>query len=374
MRDVGSMAYNMNLIKNTNARGNVLDKFNECKEFVNFETDALIITLTLSYFGLAGTDVPPEEVIPPTVITSSKEAKIGWFYDEVKKMILQFVVEPNSKDIINIHENIAALSNEAPVFFCSEPGCHKTFRYEKVWNHHKKKVHHSTLSELEPIKKPQKQEAGDDIHNYCTARLNLGLLVRNADDAVKEGDGERILNCWKFFLLYFKAFGHHKYAYASFLQQAKVKAILTEAQSEQLVWNRTVNKKGGKGRNISCDIRLEQINCLTKELLHNLGVNLNEGTALRESQAIGFLERILQSVNEDMHISLGTGSHKVKSKEADMQHLVNNLLSKKIFQIINGRRLEKFEGFKRNLLARLDVMSLSSWLSGLLKQTAKKYL
>eukprot|EP00795_Rhopilema_esculentum_P016095 gene16095-7448_t len=85
VRDVGSMAYSMNLIKNTNARGNVLDKYNECKEFVNFETDALIITLTPSYFGLASTDVPPEEVIAPTVITSSKGAKIGWFYEEVKK-------------------------------------------------------------------------------------------------------------------------------------------------------------------------------------------------------------------------------------------------------------------------------------------------
>ncbi len=29
----------------------------------------------------------------------------------------------------------------------------------------------------------------DDVFNYVTARLKLGLLLKNVDDAVKEGDG-----------------------------------------------------------------------------------------------------------------------------------------------------------------------------------------
>lgn len=120
-------------------------------------------------------------------------------------------------------------------------------------------------------------------------------------------------------------------------------------------------------------MRLEQINCLTKELLHNLGVNLNETTALRESLAIGFIEKILRSVYDDMHINIGTGHHKVKSKEADMKHIVNNLTSKKIFTFTEGRANQKFNRFNRNLIAKLDVMSLSSWLTGLRKDLKKKY-
>ena len=41
------MVYNVNLVRNSNARVNVIDKFNACKEYVNFETDAYIVPLLL---------------------------------------------------------------------------------------------------------------------------------------------------------------------------------------------------------------------------------------------------------------------------------------------------------------------------------------
>ena len=179
------------------------------------------------------------------------------------------------------------------------------------------------------------------------------------------------MRCWKIFLLYYKAYGHHKYALASFLLQSNTMAIFTEAQAQQLIWNRTVNRKGGRGRNISCELRLEQINRLSKELLHNLGVNLNEVGAKRESMAIGFLEKILQSIEEDLRVP--NGHHKMKEKEADMHHLIGNLLSKEIFKHTNGRKHEKYNGFERNLLAKLDVTSLANWLTCLIKQLVKKY-
>lgn len=241
----------MNLIKNTNARGNVLDKFNECKEFVNFETDALLVTLAMSYFGIDSTDASPDEVIPPAVMKSKKDEKVEWLYKHVKKIIIQYIVESHSQSISEIHENIAALSKERNPYQCRHPGCSKVYRYDKVRIHHERQSHKLCISDK--VAELSKQPSSDDVFNYCTARLNLGLLIRNADDAVREGDGERIVRCWKFFMLYYKAFGHHKYAYASFLLQSKILAILTEAQCEQLVWNRTVNRKGGKGRNISCE-------------------------------------------------------------------------------------------------------------------------
>ena len=85
----------------------------------------------------------------------------------------------------------------------------------------------------------------DDVLSYAGARLNLGLLIRNAEDAVKEGDGDRIIRCWRFFLLYFNAYRHHKYACAAFLLLARVEAISSPEEVEQLVWDRTVNRKGG---------------------------------------------------------------------------------------------------------------------------------
>ena len=100
--------------------------------------------------------------------------------------------------------------------------------------------------------------------DYACTRLSFGLFVANFDDAVKEGDGERILRSWKFALLIFKAYNHSKYALASLLLQAGVSAMLTPRQAHRLTWNRTVNTKGGKGKNISLDLRLEHLNNIVK--------------------------------------------------------------------------------------------------------------
>ena len=43
--------------------------------------------------------------------------------------------------------------------------------------------------------------------------------------------------------------------------------------------DRTVNNHGGKGRNISLDLRLEHLNNLLKEMLRCLGVNVTEISA-----------------------------------------------------------------------------------------------
>ena len=73
------------------------------------------------------------------------------------------------------------------------------------------------------------------------------MLILNFDGAVKEGDGERILRCWKFMLLIFRAYKHTKYAFAALQLFLLTAFILAERLSHYLVWNRTVNNHGGKG-------------------------------------------------------------------------------------------------------------------------------
>jgi hypothetical protein len=47
------------------------------------------------------------------------------------------------------------------------------------------------------------QASPDGVFNYASAVLNDGLLLMELRDAIHEGDGERILRCWKFMLPYF---------------------------------------------------------------------------------------------------------------------------------------------------------------------------
>ncbi|XP_071854642.1 uncharacterized protein [Apostichopus japonicus] len=55
----------------------------------------------------------------------------------------------------------------------------------------------------------QRQEE-DHKSNYGCATIGLGLLLRNADDAVREGDGARIIQVWKFLMPLFKLHKHNK--------------------------------------------------------------------------------------------------------------------------------------------------------------------
>ncbi len=79
-----------------------MDKFNECKEYVNFETDALLVVLALKYFGMKSLEDTPEAVIPPAVMKYKKEMKIEWLYNHVQKMIEQYIAEPQSKSFATI--------------------------------------------------------------------------------------------------------------------------------------------------------------------------------------------------------------------------------------------------------------------------------
>lgn len=44
----------------------------------------------------------------------------------------------------------------------------------------------------------------DDMLAYQKALMEYGLLLLNFKDAISEGDGERNLRCWKFFLLHLR--------------------------------------------------------------------------------------------------------------------------------------------------------------------------
>ncbi len=156
-----------------------------------------------------------------------------WLYNHVRMMIQQNITEPQSKSFSAIIDDATKLVHTQSSFKCRHPNCDKTYRYEKVRRNNEKKIYSPSVYDHEIEK--EIADSPDDVFNYCTARVNLCLLWWSVDDAVKEGDGERIIRFWKYFLLYYKAYGHHKDAYAAFMLQAKIQSIYTEAQSEQII-------------------------------------------------------------------------------------------------------------------------------------------
>ena len=89
-------------------------------------------------------------------------------------------------------------------------------------------------------------------------------------DAVKEGDGDRIVIYWKLLLPIFQQQDHYNYAKVAFLILAQI-LYLSERKITELKWNRTVNICGRTGCNILCDLHMEHLNMNLKTMLCNIG-------------------------------------------------------------------------------------------------------
>lgn len=73
-------------------------------------------------------------------------------------------------------------------------------------------------------------------------------------------------------------------------------------------------QQGGAGNNISMDIRMEHLICLTKELLKHLGPNLTEAAAKRCSKAVGHVSDLIDLVDEDLRIERPSEHHKMQQE------------------------------------------------------------
>jgi len=72
--------------------------------------------------------------------------------------------------------------------------------------------------------KPQSED--DHVRAYACEVISLGLLLMEFNDAIREGDGTRILRCWKFFLLLFKALERKKLCFRSTFTPSPTQILL----------------------------------------------------------------------------------------------------------------------------------------------------
>lgn len=99
----------------------------------------------------------------------------------------------------------------------------------------------------------------DGIFNYARLFCHFGALLMEFRDAWAEGDGERVLHCWKLLMPHFKVAGHTKYALQALRIQMQVNVNLSPNLAHQVMWHRFVNVRGGLGRNIPCDLHNEHV-------------------------------------------------------------------------------------------------------------------
>lgn len=210
--------------------------------------------------------------------------------------------------------------------------------------------------------------------NYHKAKLKFGMLLMDINDAIREADGVRLVNIYKFALLIYKCYGHTKYAYTTLLFLVNVHGLLTQEKAHNLIWNRFCNTQGKQGTNISLDLRLEHLNKLLKSCLKSLGSNFNENSALRISRSIGGIQMVVESVDKDYKLSDRSTRHGVKDPLESVQQMVEDLTKNKIFEETPNRPgYPSFPNFPENILGGLDFKALHSWMKSLVKVWSSMY-
>ena len=140
------------------------------------------------------------------------------------------------------------------------------------------------------------QKPEDSIFNYGCLHFNLGPLIWDAEDAVKEGDGDRLIRVWKFLTLLFCLNEANKYALAGLCVQASIVGLLISKDAHIFKWNRFAGLQEGHGTRISRDLRLEQHNKIAKGDIRAMGAqNINDKSMVELSKPEGaiLIEKII---------------------------------------------------------------------------------
>lgn len=120
----------------------------------------------------------------------------------------------------------------------------------------------------------------DPVCEYAKEVLLLGLHFLEFHDAIWEGDGDRLLRCWKYFLPLYKATNRKNYAIEAFTMLAQYYFLFTPRMHHQLLWSCIINSVGRAGHNIPCDLHMEHINRQCKNAMGTLGPNVNQSLSV----------------------------------------------------------------------------------------------
>lgn len=300
----------------------------------------------------------PESLIPEHIKEASPEARRTWFNSLTGSIVDKYVLLPDITEAAEAASKPSATPIQKNKFHCRMEGCSRIFTYFKSRQTHEIKTHNLVVP---TDSKPIIPTDCDHKYEHTVARLSFSFILLDILDAVKEGDGERLMRLYTVALLFYKAYGHTSYAYSTFLLTVQMNATLSPKVAHSLKWNRFWSTRGGKGRNIPQDLHLEHLNGFLKSFLIGLGPNLNETSAARISRSIGVMKEMMAGTDIELGISGQTGTHHVDITK-DILTLVDTLQEAELFKQQPGRVYAAFPGFRKNLLAKLDHKALWNWM------------
>lgn len=207
---------------------------------------------------------------------------------------------------------------------------------------------------------PREVTCTNFVHAYAVDFLTIGLLWQGYHNAIRCGDGNRILTYWKFLTVVFKSEHHVNYAKEGFLLLAQ-SLLLSSRKTAELKWCRTINTHGLPNKNILVDLHIEHLNRQLKDMMRNLGSNITPESVQCTSKALGTVTEICHNFEETSKISAISNFHSRPSLEKDIVQLQEQLEKEQVFEVKQHR---EHQGFKKHkpLLSSINWKAMRDWV------------
>ena len=313
-RDRGTLYQLRNAINRRNVVEKPVRAVSACEEFFVLVAEAHIVTAAMAAFNMASTDEAPSSL--QFFLAGCEKLSAS----ERKKTLLNAAMA-----LVNKHVNVCYLAADKK-------------------------------------KKREKAKNLDRVKEYASDVMSFGLLLMEFNDAIREGDGDRICRCWKFFMPIFKASKRKNYAIESFILLAQLNFLLTPRMAAQLKWSRTINIHGKPGKNIPCDLHMEHLNRLCKSSIAGLGSNVSDKAVLRIGKCLGEISKITESFDSENGVPPDSGEHARKSEQQDFDKIVGHLKEMEVFANISRRKHAAFPKFRANPTCALGQKKLKKWM------------
>ncbi|XP_077862791.1 uncharacterized protein LOC102803909 [Saccoglossus kowalevskii] len=304
----GTLTHIKNKFRHRNVKKKVMDSFNHVANFLSFVTSGLVCLLVMKKLGLSSLKGKPGNSVYNGTIeerTEFLDQLANEVVDEVWLMkdtsVLEDIVTGTGSDAggdgcfnatgdndvgddSGIHEEEEEEEEDYPYCLCGEDiggmmvECCNGGCGNGDWFHLKcvELTEHTVpaddadwfCSETCSAQKLPRTTAScccknrnhDHVQTYTCALLWRCLSDLTRRDAIRENDGEAMLDHWTFDMLDFWERNHNKYMILGHRLIAGVHGWLPKRLAHDLVWNRTINIHGGAGRNIGMDLGTEFLN------------------------------------------------------------------------------------------------------------------
>lgn len=302
----GTLVLMKNLIHRRNVKSKPKDDYNACDDFFMLVLSAHILTAAMEFLGMGSLDDDPNPDIIPEGVHG--------FEKDLKKDILSSITSL----IVHSYVDLSVMDKKQP-------------------------------------------PASDQRKAYACELLSLGLIYSEYSDAIREGDGDRVLRCWKYLLVLFKASGKKNYACETMAFLARYQFVLSPCMGHQLLWSRFINVHGKPGRNIPCDLHMEHLNRVLKNGVQNLSANKTEKAITRLGKCVGTVAQVLRTYDEEHNVGTKSSHHKAASSDKDLQQLVTEFVINTPFTEMKGRKLKRFK-LKTTLMNSLKEDVMETWM------------